>query len=287
MGVETKWSKDGLDATVTCDCKVCKKGEDECSAYKRAETLARKEEQKRGRAEESRQKALAAKPRSAAKVPEAAKLHATLSARKIEAWFGPYGLPVLSAVVKKYDDNDEDKEIASYGPFIKRLSMAEQRGKPKIYEVVEALPTVQKFNELRDLHYLTTIEDVISDANEEIESLAGEIREWYDNMPEGFQNASKGEEVNECADQLEGITTVDIDDAPEKIKAMKIVYLPLRDISSRGDRLASATSRYDAAKDRLEEFKGGEEEVKDAGYLAEECSRVVSECDGISFPGMY
>lgn len=51
--------------------------------------------------------------------------------------------------------------------------------------------------------YDTTIRDALEDGVSEIESLAEEMRSWYDNMPEGFQNAERGERVGEAADTLE------------------------------------------------------------------------------------
>lgn len=52
--------------------------------------------------------------------------------------------------------------------------------------------------------YETTAIDAIESGAEEIVELADEMRSWYDNMPENFQNGERGEAVNEAADTLEG-----------------------------------------------------------------------------------
>lgn len=45
--------------------------------------------------------------------------------------------------------------------------------------------------------------DAVSDAKGEVEALRDELQEWYDNLPENFQNGSKGEEIQAAIDQLE------------------------------------------------------------------------------------
>lgn len=48
---------------------------------------------------------------------------------------------------------------------------------------------------------------MIEDAKSEVESLRDELQEWYDNLPEQFQNGSKGEEIQEAIDALEQLET--------------------------------------------------------------------------------
>jgi hypothetical protein len=271
--ISTTWSTDGLTATVTCDCKTRKK--DCCTTYTRACSAAEKEETKRREGELVRQRKLIAKPRFSAKAPESAKIHDTLSARKVVSWYGRHGLAVLTA------------EAESSGPFLRRLALAEERGKPKAYEIIRALPSVERFNDLRDAHYTTTIEDLIAEANSDVEDLASEIRDWHDNMPENLQYGYKGEEILECANALEAIDPVDIEDAPAEIKEMKIVYLPMLDIRSRGGRMGSAIDRYTAVYEKLNQFRGGKMAVKAAGEIIEQCGQVMSDAENISFPGMF
>ena len=45
--------------------------------------------------------------------------------------------------------------------------------------------------------------DALDAGVQEIMSLAEEMRSWYDNMPENFQNGDRGERVSEAADALE------------------------------------------------------------------------------------
>jgi len=43
----------------------------------------------------------------------------------------------------------------------------------------------------------------VTDAASEIESLRDELQEWYDNLPENFQNGDKGEQLQSAIDELE------------------------------------------------------------------------------------
>jgi uncharacterized coiled-coil DUF342 family protein len=44
-----------------------------------------------------------------------------------------------------------------------------------------------------------------ADAASEIESLKDELQEWYDNLPESFQNGEKGEQLQSAIDELESL----------------------------------------------------------------------------------
>ena len=48
-----------------------------------------------------------------------------------------------------------------------------------------------------------TVRGCIESALSELESLRDEMQDWYDGMPEAFQNADKGERVQAAADGLE------------------------------------------------------------------------------------
>lgn len=52
---------------------------------------------------------------------------------------------------------------------------------------------------------LSEAEDLASQAKEIAQDLATEMEEWYDNLPENFQNGDKGTRIEECKDALEEI----------------------------------------------------------------------------------
>lgn len=281
---ETKWSKDGLEATVTCDCKICKKGKTECVEYKHASIWAEKEEKKRLLAEEKRQQKLIDGPRSKAKDPAKSKVGETIPARRLRAWFGAYGEEVLKRKITKHNDNGELVELDGCGPYAKALELNYRKGET-VYEIILAMPTPEKFNELRDTHYATTIGELIDDTFADIEGLAGEIRDWYDNLPQQFQDGSKGDELNECADNLEQIQAPDV---PENLKDLRLVCLPMLDVKSRGDQLASCVERLTSAKEFLEDAeKMKAENIEEATFLISEIDEAISGCEGVEFPGMY
>lgn len=52
------------------------------------------------------------------------------------------------------------------------------------------------------------LEDVIAkiqDAQSEVQNIAEEERESFDNMPEGLQEGERGQTISENADDLEGV----------------------------------------------------------------------------------
>lgn len=44
---------------------------------------------------------------------------------------------------------------------------------------------------------------LVSQAKDEFETLRDELQEWYDNLPENFQQGSKGEALQEAIQELE------------------------------------------------------------------------------------
>lgn len=60
------------------------------------------------------------------------------------------------------------------------------------------------------------VRDKLESAKAEIEDLQNEEQEYYDNMPEGFQNGEKGERTQAAIDALEEAVT-EIGTALEKL----------------------------------------------------------------------
>lgn len=106
----------------------------------------------------------------------------------------------------------------------------------------------------------TSVEGAVSDAQSEIESLAEEMRSWYDNMPENFQNGDVGSRVSEAADTLEGISWPE---APEAVSSLPVSYTtPSRRRASRRERRDDATCAIDMAISVAREWA----ETEDAGW---------------------
>lgn len=299
MAIEIKWERSGLQGFVSCDCEICnppKTKEDKktrglfkekkrCAAYKKASEEVDAEEEKRRNKERARQEALIAGNRSKAQEPAQAKVGETVPARRIRKWYGEHGIEVLTRIIRK-DDADGNPVGEAQGPFFDDLSMTRHKGE-KVYEIIAQPPTMEKFNELRDIHYTIGLEDLVSSSFGDIEGLGDEIRERYDNYPENLQGTDKYEELGTCADSLEEIREVDAPDT-NSIKEKQFVYLPVMNCSSRSDRLYSATHALKAAIEFLqtaENFKP--EEVDDAKFWGEEIEEAIANTDDICFPGMY
>ena len=124
----------------------------------------------------------------------------------------------------------------------------ENRQAPITYRVKEALPPPEMYRELRDQRFTTTLEDLVSAAQGEVESLGGELRDWHGNLPEGINSSDKASEIDEAASTLENINFPDVPDALGQIKVM---HLPALEQDSRPKRSAEVVSMLDNAIDSL------------------------------------
>lgn len=157
-----------------------------------------------------------------------------------------------------------------------------------------AAPTKEEADVLKAKYFTTTLDDLVGGAFSDLEELANEMQEWYDNMPENFQNGDRGSEVQDTQDTLSNIVSVEI---PEKAATIKVMYIPAEDISSRGARCQDASARLQVAADEL---RSALQDLVDAapedapyvddegwGDIADELETAGQDADGVSFPGMY
>ena len=148
----------------------------------------------------------------------------------------------------------------------------ENRQAPITYRVKEALPPPEMYRELRNQRFTTTLEDLVSAAQGEVESLGGELRDWHGNLPEGINSSDKASEIDEAASTLENITFPEVPDALGQIKVM---HLPALEQDSRPKRSAEVVSMLDDAIDSLnskaDDLRQAIEDAKKAeGEAAEE-----------------
>ncbi len=126
--------------------------------------------------------------------------------------------------------------------------------------------------------------DAIDAAFSEVESLADEMRNWYDGMPENLQGGDKGAQIEECADLLESVQPVPL---PEELTSEgtdeEVVTVPkLKARASRSDRLGWAINLLTASAEAIKK-KGGDEAIQTADSLEE----ATQELEGAEFPGMF
>ncbi len=157
------------------------------------------------------------------------------------------------------------------GSHLEPLPRANRQA-PITYRVKEALPRPEAYRELRNQRFTTSLEDLISGAQSEVESLAGELRNWHDNLPEGINSSDKAAEIDEAASTLENIAFPDL---PDSLSTIKVLHLPALDQDSRSkrsgevvsmldDAIAALNSKADDLRHALEDAKKEEANV-DAG----------------------
>jgi hypothetical protein len=136
-----------------------------------------------------------------------------------------------------------------------------------------------------------SIADAVSEAIGEIQSLAEEMREAYDNTPESLQSSGVGEARGEAADNLEQI---DEPDVPEEVKDFNVEITdlpPKRRGHSRRERRDQATYILEVCIDALNERIDMPDEKEAIKEAAESCrdeletAKDNAEC--VEFPGMF
>ena len=129
------------------------------------------------------------------------------------------------------------------GSHLERLPRASRQA-PITYRVKAALPPPEVYRELRNQRFTTVLEDLLSAAQSEVESLAGELRDWHGNLPEGINSSDKAGEIDETASALEGITFPEV---PEDLCDIRALHLPALEQDSRPKRNAEVVSMLDDA----------------------------------------
>jgi hypothetical protein len=133
------------------------------------------------------------------------------------------------------------------GSHLERLPR-ENRQAPITFRVKEALPPPEMYRELRNQRFTTTLEDLVSAAQGEVESLGGELRDWHGNLPEGINSSDKASEIDDAASALENINFPEV---PEALGQIKVMHLPALEQDSRPKRSAEVVSMLDNAIDSL------------------------------------
>lgn len=129
------------------------------------------------------------------------------------------------------------------GSHLEQLPRA-NRQSPITYRVKEALPRPEVYRGLRNQRFTTSLEDLLSAAQSEVETLAGELRDWHDNLPEGINSSDKAAEIDEAASTLENINFPEV---PEGLCDIKVLHLPSLEQDSRPKRGAEVVSMLEDA----------------------------------------
>ena len=132
-----------------------------------------------------------------------------------------------------------------------------------------------------------TIADAVSEAFGEIQALAEEMREAFDNTPESLQSSVAGEARGEAADNLEQIEEVDV---PDALKDVQLQWQDAHEAKgrrglSRSKRRENAISILQSVMSLLDENEDSESDENSEFYTALE--NAIGEMESVEFPGMY
>jgi Asp-tRNA(Asn)/Glu-tRNA(Gln) amidotransferase A subunit family amidase len=139
-----------------------------------------------------------------------------------------------------------------------------------------------------------TILGAVEEARSMCEELLDELQNWYDNMPEQFQNGEKGSQLEEAIRQLEEaaeeLGEVDDLDYPE-IHNFPIEYMQTRysksTYMSRAKRLGmSACGLQGIPKELPEDFKGDEEAHAAFEEVLNWVAEAIETIESVDFPAM-
>lgn len=163
----------------------------------------------------------------------------------------------------------------------------------------------QKKPALQAVEY--SVADAIENGLSDLTTLRDELQEWYDNMPENFQSADKGSQLEEAIGELDEAESVDhdaltgsTDDDGKPCEPASLRFNFMRSTKkrmSRADRCDEATSLLRSAHECVTEWLDGAVENDDGskdrdddGTIADALSEVqdvIDRAEGVTFPGMF
>ncbi len=181
-----------------------------------------------------------------------------------------------------------------------------KKGERAKFTITKPLPTKEGYEKLKRDRFTTRLDDVVSNVSN-YSDLASELRDWYDNLPESFQQGDKGSMLDESASTLENISEPAV---PDWAGAMAVYCPPMLDISSRADRRDAISHELQQAVDAIDEaltkgrfplkdddegnmYQLPPEDAEDTEQrdelqsLKDELENIISEAEGVEFPGMY
>ena len=123
---------------------------------------------------------------------------------------------------------------------------------------------------------MMTLQEFVSDQLTALNELGDELREWYDNSPEGLQASDKMQAVESAADVLSYLETPDF---PEDLQDLDVTQHPQwKTPKSKRDRLAYHTNALRWVADWIRDhIITGDEEPEE---LAEAIEGAAEEADG-------
>jgi hypothetical protein len=158
------------------------------------------------------------------------------------------------------------------------------------FRIIESLPTKEEYLTFRDEFYTHSLEHHLASAYAEIETVADELSEAFENMPDGLKDGELGERRSEVSQQLMEIAD-EVPMVPEVFASVELLHIPLTKVSSRGDRAKQAALRLEAVAEKLSALLQTTKTRRSVAAAVEEvCEQLndhASAVRDIEFPGMY
>lgn len=192
------------------------------------------------------------------------------------------------------------------GDYLDNAPAPPSEGKRRVrhnYRVKKILPSKEHYEELKQIKYARTLQELVGEAFSEADSLKDELQDWYDNLPESFQSGEKGDRLNDAIGYLEQLSEPVV---PTWTEDAKILYLPsLAKKQSRADRAAEAVGKLNVVIEKLEELiaeraavrdlattkekkaEALDREVDELEDLRHDLETAVSDLESVEFPSMY
>jgi hypothetical protein len=120
-----------------------------------------------------------------------------------------------------------------YGPYALQVlegyltDLPRKKGGMRTYKIAKPLPTEDEVKERQKRKYTSTVADLVASAFAELEDLASEVGDWYDNLPEGLKSGDKGSALEDARGTLESLSQPDV---PDAVGAREVYYLPLQGV---------------------------------------------------------
>jgi hypothetical protein len=177
-----------------------------------------------------------------------------------------------------------------------------QKGKPSRFKIVLPLPAPGEYKTIKEKFYTHSLADQVEGAYSTFEDLASQLRDWYDNLPESFQGADKGQQIEDAASTLENHSSAP--DVPDFATHLPVYHADalLKNLKSRSDQNAEACSILSACVDAIDKaLAAGQfvsleskepvvltaEQKEELEQFRDEINSAFEEAEGVEFPGMY
>lgn len=191
--------------------------------------------------------------------------------------------------------------------YVEALSR-EPRCQPR-FKILKALPSDAELAIMRDKNYRVDGASVVDGAFNVFQELRDEIQDWWDNLPENFQNGDKGDSLQECISSLEQFADNSPDCSILETHNISVLSFPSNE-SSRSDRCSNAASdlrlicdeidekievlkkeqeskNEDAVKNDASLDTSAEDSINSLEELKNELESAADEAESMEFPGMY